>query len=248
MNFDLTELPGNFDIQAPDQGSGIENVFQEGGAIIWVIDAQDQYLEALSGLMYTITYLHQKRRKMNIEVFVHKIDGLSEEFKNDIYRDIRQRVQDELSDLGYDSCPVSFHQTSIYDHSVFESVSNVVQKLIPQLSTLESLLNSLCSTCRMQKAYLFDVPSKIFLATDSSPRDSGSYETCSDMIDVIVDISELYGWDRGKSSKYTPDEKIDVETIDHGNDATESLITMERRGYSYLYAKEMHRYVSIIQS
>jgi hypothetical protein len=35
----------------------------------------------------------------------------------------------------------SFHLTSIYDHSIFEAFSKVVQKLIPQLPTLENLLN-----------------------------------------------------------------------------------------------------------
>lgn len=36
---------------------------------------------------------------------------------------------------------LSFHLTSIYDHSIFEAFSKVVQKLIPQLPVLESLLN-----------------------------------------------------------------------------------------------------------
>lgn len=35
----------------------------------------------------------------------------------------------------------SFYLTSIYDHSIFEAFSKVVQKLIPQLPTLENLLN-----------------------------------------------------------------------------------------------------------
>ena len=39
----------------------------------------------------------------------------------------------------------SFHLTSIYDHSIFEAFSKVVQKLIPQLPTLENLLNILIS-------------------------------------------------------------------------------------------------------
>lgn len=35
----------------------------------------------------------------------------------------------------------SFYLTSMYDHSIFEAFSKVVQKLIPQLPTLENLLN-----------------------------------------------------------------------------------------------------------
>lgn len=43
----------------------------------------------------------------------------------------------------------SFYLTSIYDHSIFEAFSKVVQKLIPQLPTLENLLNIFISvsTC-----------------------------------------------------------------------------------------------------
>ena len=60
-------------------------------------------------------------------------------------RDIHQRLTDEFSDAGLDAVHLSFHLTSIYDHSIFEAFSKVIQKLIPQLPTLESLLNILCS-------------------------------------------------------------------------------------------------------
>jgi len=88
---------------------------------------------------------------------------------------------------------VSFHLTSIYDHSVFEAFSKVVQQLIPQLPTLESLLDVLVTSCRIDKAFLFDVVSKIYIATDSSPVDMRSYELCADMIDAVIDVSSIYG-------------------------------------------------------
>ncbi|KAF2157602.1 ras-related GTP-binding protein-like protein C [Myriangium duriaei CBS 260.36] len=237
MNFHVVELPGHFDYLKLES----DDVFRDKGAVIWVMDAQDQYLDALNHLLDTITYLAQHWPAINVEVFVHKVDGLSEEFRNDTFRDIRQRVQDELSDLGYDNVQVSFYQTSIYDHSVFEAVSNVVQKLMPQLPTLESLLNSLCSSCRIQKAYLFDIPSKIFIASDTSPQESKTYEVCSDLIDVVVDIGELYGWDRSTEPSYVAQDKTDI-----GNDACESLVMMERRGQSYLYLKEMNQFLALV--
>ena len=232
MNFHVVELPGHIDHLNAES----DHVFKDKGAVIWVIDAQDQYLMTLQHLLDTITYLGQRFPAINIEVFVHKVDGLSDEYRNDTFRDIRQRIQDELSDLGYDNAPVSFYQTSIYDHSVFEAVSNVVQKLMPQLPTLESLLNSLCANCRIQKAYLFDIPSKIYIASDTSPSDARSYEVCSDLIDVVVDVSELWGRDRSQESGY--DEK---DKTDYGNEACESTVTMEKRGYHYLYLREMNQ-------
>jgi hypothetical protein len=60
-------------------------------------------------------------------------------------RDIHQRATDELLDAGLDQIHLSFYMTSIYDHSIFEAFSKVVQKLIPQLPVLENLLNILIS-------------------------------------------------------------------------------------------------------
>lgn len=44
----------------------------------------------------------------------------------------------------------------------------------------------------IEKAFLFDVVSKIYIATDSSPVDMQAYELCCDMIDVVIDLSSIY--------------------------------------------------------
>lgn len=235
MDFQVWDFPGHLDYFDP--AFDVDNIFEEIGALIWVIDAQDEYLEAIMRLNTTILNLQQSYPNINVEVFVHKVDGLSEDYKGDTFRDIIQRVQDELSDHGYENAPVSFYQTSIYDHSIFEAFSKVIQKLIPQLPTLEALLNSLCSTCHIEKAYLFDIMSKIYIATDTSPTDIGSYEICSDYIDVVIDVSEIYGWPRGEDG----DDESLTET---GNNDAESLITMERKGNNYLYLREINKYVN----
>ena len=237
MDFHTVELPGHIDYLNSEVDQS--NIFGNIGAVIWVIDAQDQYLDALNHLLNTITYLAQAFPAINVEVFVHKVDGLSEEYKTDTFRDIRQRTQDELSDLGYDNANVRFFMTSIYDHTIFEAMSSVIQKLLPQLPALENLLNSLTSTCRMEKAYLFDIPSKIYIASDAGPVDLGTYETCSDLIDVVVDVGELYGWDRSTEPSYVEEEKTDL-----GNDACESLVSMEKEGSRYLYLREMNKSVT----
>ncbi|KAL1598601.1 GTP-binding protein gtr2 [Paraconiothyrium brasiliense] len=236
MDFQVWDFPGHLDYFDP--AFDVDNIFEEIGALIWVIDAQDEYLEAIMRLNTTILNLQHSYPNINVEVFVHKVDGLSEDYKGDTFRDIIQRVQDELSDHGYENAPVSFYQTSIYDHSIFEAFSKVIQKLIPQLPTLEALLNSLCSTCHIEKAYLFDIMSKIYIATDTSPTDIGSYEICSDYIDVVIDVSEIYGWPRGEQNG---DDGSPAET---GNNDAESLITMERKGNNYLYLREINKYVN----
>jgi Ras-related GTP-binding protein C/D len=232
MDFQVWDLPGHLDYFDP--AFDTDNIFEEIGALIWVIDAQDEYLDAIQRLNMTILNLQQSYPNINIEVFVHKVDGLSDDFRGDTFRDIIQRVQDELSDNGYEQAPISFYQTSIYDHSIFEAFSKVIQKLIPQLPTLEALLNNLCGACNIEKAYLFDIMSKIYIATDTSPTDIATYEVCSDYIDVVIDVSEIYGWDR-------PDEPPNESET--GNNDAESLITMEKKGSRYLYLREINKYV-----
>jgi Ras-related GTP-binding protein C/D len=196
MDFQVWDFPGQIDI-FENASYDMDAIFGEIGALIWVIDAQDDYLEAVARLNTTVLNLQRTYPDINVEVFIHKVDGLSDDYKHDIQRDITIRVQDELSDHGFENAPVRFHLTSIYNHSIFEAFSKVIQKLIPQLGTLEAMLTNLCRTCRFEKAYLFDVLSKIYIATDSTtPADMASYEICSDYIDVIIDITEVYGsWD-----------------------------------------------------
>lgn len=102
---------------------------------------------------------------MNLEVFVHKADALSEEYKIgaskrgivahfincfpllENFRHIQQRVSEELLDISeeYEQIPINFHLTSIYDHSAHEAFSRVLHKLIDSLPFLEDMLNVFCS-------------------------------------------------------------------------------------------------------
>lgn len=193
MDFQVWDFPGQ--LEYFESAFDLEDIFGSLGALVWVIDAQDDYLDSVARLNRTILTVQQFYPGINIEVFIHKVDGLSDEYRTDTFQDIVQRISDELSDAGYENAPVHYYLTSIYDYSVFEAFSKVIQKLIPNLSTLENLINTLGNNCGFEKTYLFDVLSKIYIASDTRPVDMACYEMCSDYIDVIVDISELYSWD-----------------------------------------------------
>ncbi|TLS27576.1 hypothetical protein PpBr36_05185 [Pyricularia pennisetigena] len=217
MDFQVWDFPGQIDyFDSPN--FDMDAIFGEIGALIWVIDAQDDYMEAVSRLNQTIINLQRHYPNINIEVFIHKVDGLSDDYRLDIERDITIRIQDELSDQGFENAPVRFHLTSIYNHSIFEAFSKVIQKLVPRLGQLEAMLTSLCRTCRFEKAYLFDILSKIYIATDNAPADMASYEICSDYIDVVVDVIEVYGsWRR-------PDDYVAKLEADQGGQKLEDQV------------------------
>jgi len=191
VQFQIWDIPGQIDFF--DATFDSEYIFGGCGALIFVIDAQDDYIEALSRLQMAVTRAHKINENIKFEVFIHKVDGLSDDNKIETQRDILQRATDELADAGMENIRLSFHLTSIYDHSIFEAFSKVVQKLIPQLPVLENLLDIVISNSKIEKAFLFDVVSKIYIATDSTPVDMQCYELCCDMIDVVIDMSYIYG-------------------------------------------------------
>lgn len=116
-----------------------ESMFEKCGAMVFVIDAQDDFIDALHLLYSSVTMAHKINPAISFEVFIHKVDGLSDDHKIDIQHEIHQRLHDEVTEAGLD-LHLSFHLTSIYDHSIFEAFSKVIQKLIVQLPVRETLV------------------------------------------------------------------------------------------------------------
>lgn len=232
MQFQIWDFPGQIDFFDPTFDSDM--IFGDCGALVFVIDAQDDYLEALSKLNQTLTKAYKVNPRIKFEVFIHKVDGVSDDFKMESQRDIHQRATDDLQDSGLD-IHLSFHLTSIYDHSIFEAFSKVVQKLIPQLGTLENLLNILITNSGIEKAFLFDVVSKIYIATDCAPVDMQTYELCCDMIDVVIDLSDIYG--------LTSEAKANQEQTAFDSHSS-SLIKLNNN--TILYLKEVNKFLALV--
>mmetsp|Transcript_14809 Transcript_14809/g.14917 ORF Transcript_14809/g.14917 Transcript_14809/m.14917 type:complete len:344 (+) Transcript_14809:146-1177(+) len=173
----------------------IETIFKNCSTLVYVIDAQEEdYEEALPKLLETIAIAHHINSAIHFEVFLHKVDGdfMSEEAKSERQQKIQQYVSTELSETSGEVL-ISYYLTSIYDHSTLEAFSKVVQKLVPQLPVLNNLLDILIASSSVDKSYLVDVPTKLYVATDSNPVDALTYELCSDLVDVIMDVSCIYG-------------------------------------------------------
>merc|ERR1712137_1459853 len=228
VNFQVWDFPGQIDFF--DSTFDADQIFTGCGALIFIIDAQDDYTEALAKLRMTVSRAYEVNPDITFEVFIHKVDGLSDDHKLEAQRAIQKQAQDDLQDSGLSNIHLTFHLTSIYDHSIFEAFSKVIQKLIPQLATLENLLDILVSNCKMEKAFLVDVASKIYVATDSSFVDMQTYELASDMIDVVIDISCIYGAQDNEGSAY---------------DSTSQSIIKLSNGV-VLYLKEVNKYLALV--
>lgn len=58
-------------------------------------------MEALQRLHQTVLRAHKVNPHLRFEVFIHKVDGLSDDTKIETQRDIHQRANDDLIDAGY---------------------------------------------------------------------------------------------------------------------------------------------------
>lgn len=174
-----------------------DETYSRASAIVFVLDANDEpYAESIQGLMDIIKRATRANPNIHIEVFLHRIDGelfVSDDSKYDCRREVKQQVTDELQDFQMEGVNISYHLTSIFDHSIREAFSKVVQKLVPHQETMQDLLNSFCLTTRMEKALLFDLQSKLYLCADHNPADPPMTELSAEMIEVAIDVSGIYG-------------------------------------------------------
>jgi Ras-related GTP-binding protein C/D len=69
--------------------------------------------------------------------------------------------------------------------------------MIPCSPNICKLLNHFANSCKIEKVYLFDLITKLYIAhNDEKLSDQYKYDICSDILDIFIDISYLYDKDR----------------------------------------------------
>jgi Ras-related GTP-binding protein C/D len=196
----VRDFPKDFNFDK--MSSADAKYFQTCSVLIYVIDFQELNEETYDYFKEVILNVLQRNPKISIEIFLHKADGayfLKIGNMGKHRAEVQLRIKDIFSDLNLEINP-GFYSTSIYDHSLYEAFSKIFQRIIPQNNLLSGLLDNLATSCRFEKSYLFDVYNKIYLAIDSSPMEEQFYEICSDMIDVVLDMSGIYGENENNES------------------------------------------------
>lgn len=87
-------------------------------------------------------------------------------------------------------------------------------------------------SCVIDKSYLLDVFTKLYIATDSNPVDGHTYELCSDLVDVVIDVSCIYG--------LSPQ---DGAAIPYDQDSSAAI---RLNSGMVLYLREVSRYVALV--
>jgi len=149
--------------------------FEDTDAVIFVLDAQSTLHDMIRKLSVTMHKAYTANPGIQFEIFLHKVDGMSEDYRlgassspplppaalarprsstdvglvpADTLQNLRDRLTEELFDMSpqlESNMNVFYHLTSVFDTSIYEALSKVIQKLVPEQASLERLLDLLCS-------------------------------------------------------------------------------------------------------
>lgn len=115
------------------------------GSLIYVIDAHEQDKEmSCDKLFEIIKVAHKVNPQITFEVFIHKVDSdmfMQDEQKFDALNEISQNMRRLLSEYGIgdgqQEVSIGYYLTSIYDHTIYQALSRVIQKLLPQVQYIQ---------------------------------------------------------------------------------------------------------------
>ena len=146
ISLQLLDCPGNFHFTAgPSIGGGERNeektnpknmnnnvsssiFFTRKSVLVYVIDAQDEetYHESIEYFIYVVKQAYHilKKRSIDIDILIHKTE---DQYLADINKvnEIKRSIVDELNDTNLVHIRPDFHQTSIYNHGIYEAFSKI---------------------------------------------------------------------------------------------------------------------------
>ena len=99
------------------------------------------------------------------------------------------------------------------------------------------MMDNLINNSKIEKAFLFDVISKIYIATDSNPVEMKDYELCSELIDVLIDVSCIYGIDEVGGTLKFDKESSSIIRLNHAGGAEDSKV---------LYLREVDKCLALV--
>ena len=238
-DLNLTEFPATFTYEKCNEECG--NYLSKCQVLIFLIDTQNPTNAQFDYFKSSILPIFGKYKSIALYVFLHKIDNTNicqndyNKQRGEIHSKMKQMCSQYQKDLNLDEINLNFYVTSIYNSTLFEAFSKIFQNMMPQNRNLSNLIDHLADTCGFEKAYLFDVFNKVYLAVDSSPNESQTYEMCSDIIDVVLDMSGIYG-----------DQNEDESYFDDNSTCSIKINDVFHNTKSILFLKFIHKNLALI--
>ena len=161
---------------------------------------QDTYQNVVSTFSNLVMQCQPRNPNMYFELLVHKKEALPEDYQHDLMRIINERLAIEVeeffqqghTDVQMDDI-VRVHATSIYDHSLWQAFSLIIQRGIEETYQLGQCVDTFKANSAFGKVFLFDIATRLYLATDSlDALDVEDYALAWDYVNTLRQMWPLY--------------------------------------------------------
>ena len=198
----ITEFPSLFSFEKNFKEA--ENYLIKCDILIFIIDYKKYNLSTQDHINYfknNILPILNKYKKISLYIFIHNIDNYNtnsilqsqyNEEVNCIKNEIIQIYKNYNKTFNIDDFKKNFFITSIYNSTLYEAFSTILQNIIPQYQNLCILIEEVCKNCCIDNAYLFDINNKFCLAYNSSLKKVNMFDICLNMIDFAVEMGNIY--------------------------------------------------------
>jgi Ras-related GTP-binding protein C/D len=216
INFRFAEIGGSFHWDEKEQPEIDNSLFSSVDTVILVIDSSDEGISsslshALVVCKRIIIRALKVNQKINISLFLHKFDRnyryeqgdisgsvtRADQKKTEFMMQLKSQLTELLvsSSISPNSSPsynLSIFCTSIFDNSLKEAFSTILQRSLLKDGKIENLLDLLTSSSNSDKSYLIDKNTKLVLASDNS-ADPGMRIILGDILDLFSNMGTIYG-------------------------------------------------------
>jgi len=207
MNVRIAEIPGNW--SWGEESDQIDELFfARAHSVIIVIDSSsDDVPHNVFSIAKRIIARAQKVKKgVHIHLFLNKIDAnyrfdpdsvQAEHNKASFVQTMVDRIRDDVrAFMGTNATTIDItaHCTSIFDNSINDAFSKVFQRPLLANGKIEQIMDIVVNSCKMEKAVLFDLVSKVTFGSDSrSQTDPSTLALMQDVLEVVIDMAGIYG-------------------------------------------------------
>ncbi|TYJ55751.1 hypothetical protein B9479_003527 [Cryptococcus floricola] len=208
----IWDTPSNFEI---DQ---LEVPLSSFSTIVYVLDMQqdDSYHDSIRKFVHIMVRAYLSNPAIRFHMFIHKAEMLSEDYRGENYAEIQRTTAEEIEDFRYGDFQslapgwdfedpgtvgmiintlipdVVYSMTSAHDVSLRAAWSKVIQGSMEMLPAVESLLLDFTSHSSTDNTFLFDMKSRVILATDNRHRTDELTEQVTEYLASFLQFQSLY--------------------------------------------------------
>lgn len=159
-----------------------EIIFKNVEVLIYVFDVESNDEDDIAAYKTAIQNLKAYSKNANIFILVHKMDKIEETKKKDVLEQKRKQISMVTEELQMTLKEV--FGTSIWDESLYQAWSQIVQLLLPNMPFIKESLSQFCVICDCDEVVLFEKTTFLIIAysENKNTKEILKYERISNII------------------------------------------------------------------